>query len=44
MYKCFKCQKELSDKEIKKRIICPYCGSRLVVKSRPETIKKVKAR
>ena len=44
MYKCFECQKLLSKKEIEKRIICPYCGARLVVKTRPETLKKVKAR
>lgn len=44
MYKCFKCQRELSKKDIEKRIICPYCGARLVVKTRPRTLKKVKAR
>jgi len=44
MYKCFDCQKTLSKKEIEKRIICPYCGARLVVKTRPGTLKKVKAR
>ena len=44
MYKCFECQKILSKSDIEKRIICPYCGARLVVKTRPETLKKVKAR
>ncbi|MEM4247903.1 MAG: DNA-directed RNA polymerase subunit P [Candidatus Nanoarchaeia archaeon] len=44
MYKCFECQHQLSVKDIEKRIICPYCGSRIVLKTRPETLKKVKAR
>lgn len=44
MYKCFNCQKNLSAKDIEKRIICPYCGSRTILKTRPETLKKVKAR
>jgi len=43
-YKCFECQRELTDKDIEKRIICPYCGARVIVKTRPETPKKVKAR
>jgi DNA-directed RNA polymerase subunit RPC12/RpoP len=44
MYKCFECQHALTPKDIEKRIICPYCGSRIVLKTRPETLKKVKAR
>jgi len=44
MYKCFNCGKELTLKDIEKRIICPYCGSRVIMKKRPETVKQVKAR
>lgn len=43
-YKCWSCQKLLTAKDIEKRIICPYCSSRIVVKTRPPVLKKVKAR
>ncbi len=43
-YKCFECGKEIDTKSIERRIICPYCGSRLIQKARPEVLKKVKAR
>jgi len=43
-YKCFECGKEIDPKSIRRRIICPYCGSRILVKSRPPVLKKVKAR
>ncbi len=43
-YKCFECGKEVDSKNIKRRVICQYCGSRIIVKSRPAIIKKVKAR
>jgi DNA-directed RNA polymerase subunit RPC12/RpoP len=43
-YICFKCKKEIERKSIERRIICPYCGSRIVSKARPSTLKKVKAR
>ena len=44
MYKCFGCGHELTKEEVDRRIICPYCGSRIIVKTRPGTLKKVKAR
>jgi len=44
MYKCFECQHELTQKDIEKRIICPYCSARIIVKTRPEIPKLVKAR
>jgi DNA-directed RNA polymerase subunit RPC12/RpoP len=44
VYKCFECQKEIDAKSIERRIICPYCGSRIIAKERPPVIKKVKAR
>jgi DNA-directed RNA polymerase subunit RPC12/RpoP len=43
-YKCFYCQKTLTKLDIEKRIICPYCSARIIMKTRPETLKKVKAR
>jgi len=43
-YKCFYCQKTLSKLDIEKRIICPYCSARVIMKTRPGTLKKVKAR
>ncbi|MGB9675176.1 MAG: DNA-directed RNA polymerase subunit P [Candidatus Nanoarchaeia archaeon] len=45
MYKCFYCQKELTDVDINKRIICPFCSARILFKVRPKGIvTKVKAR
>jgi len=44
MYRCFGCQKEIDAKSIERRVICPYCGSRIISKARPNVIKKVKAR
>ena len=41
-YKCFQCNKEIPDRYIRKRIRCPYCGSKLIFKPR-STITKVKA-
>lgn len=44
MYKCMNCGKELSEEDLKKRIRCSYCGYRILLKKRPEIVKKVKAR
>ncbi|MBS3064345.1 MAG: DNA-directed RNA polymerase subunit P [DPANN group archaeon] len=44
MYKCFNCQRELDMKDVEKRVICTYCGSRIIVKKRLNQSKKVKAR
>lgn len=33
-YKCMSCKKEVSMEDIKKRVRCPYCGYRILVKSR----------
>ena len=42
MYKCVDCGKEIKiDLRTAKKIICPYCGYRIIRKPRPETIKKV---
>lgn len=42
-YKCFNCGKEIKDEYIKKKIRCPYCGSKILFKPRNIT-KKVKAK
>jgi len=42
-YKCFYCQKDVSDEYTRKRVRCPYCGSKILVK--PNSVPtKVKAR
>ncbi|MCD6482690.1 MAG: DNA-directed RNA polymerase subunit P [Candidatus Aenigmarchaeota archaeon] len=42
MYKCLICKKEIP--KIEGKVICPYCGSRILVKVRPKVIKRVQAR
>lgn len=44
MYKCVNCGKEVSGEELSKRIRCPFCGYRILLKKRPEIVKKVKSR
>lgn len=33
-YKCFYCKKEVKEENIKRRIRCPYCSSRILYKPR----------
>ena len=41
-YKCFMCNKTVSSEIIRKRVRCPYCGSKILFK--PRTVAtKVKA-
>jgi len=42
-YKCFECNKKVSTDYLRKRIRCPYCGSKILFKPRGVTT-KVKAR
>lgn len=42
-YKCFDCGKKIKDEYIKKRVRCPYCGSKILFKPRMVST-KVKAR
>ncbi len=42
-YRCFYCEKTVGDQYLKKRIHCPYCGSKILFKQRT-TVTKVKAR
>jgi len=41
-YKCFMCNHEISDELVKRRVRCPYCGSKIIFKKRSSTT-KVKA-
>ncbi len=41
MYKCFSCRRELKPDQIKKRVRCIYCGSRIVFKSRTNVTKVI---
>jgi len=42
-YKCFVCGKIIKQDYIRKRIRCPYCGSKILFKPRtnPSTIKAI---
>ncbi len=42
-YKCFDCNKKVSIEYIKKKVRCPYCGSKMLFKPRLVST-KVKAR
>jgi DNA-directed RNA polymerase subunit RPC12/RpoP len=33
-YKCFSCNKIVSETYIKKKVRCPYCGSKIIFKGR----------
>ncbi len=41
-YKCFKCEKKVTNKNLEKRFVCPYCGSKIFFKPRTK-VKKIKA-
>lgn len=36
-YKCFLCDKQVSKDYLRKRIRCPYCGSKMIFKPRTRT-------
>jgi len=42
-YKCFNCNKKVSQEYLRKNIRCPYCGSKMLFKPRDRET-KVKAR
>lgn len=42
-YKCFDCNKKVSIEYIRKKVRCPYCGSKMLFKPRLVST-KVKAR
>ncbi|PIU76138.1 DNA-directed RNA polymerase subunit P [Candidatus Pacearchaeota archaeon CG06_land_8_20_14_3_00_35_12] len=39
IYKCFFCGKQLSQKVLQTRFVCPHCGSRIFFKPRKEPTK-----
>ncbi len=32
IYNCLECQKEVGSETVKKRVRCPYCGSKILYK------------
>lgn len=42
-YKCFDCGKIVAETYTKKNVRCPYCGGKILFKTR-SVLKKVKAR
>ncbi|MDP7179976.1 MAG: DNA-directed RNA polymerase subunit P [Candidatus Woesearchaeota archaeon] len=42
-YKCFECNKKVSQDYLRKKIRCPYCGSKMLFKPRTQ-VTKIKAR
>ncbi|MBS3137731.1 DNA-directed RNA polymerase subunit P [Candidatus Woesearchaeota archaeon] len=42
-YKCFECGKNVSPDYLRKKVRCPYCGSKILYKPRT-IITKIKAR
>ena len=42
-YKCFQCEKKVPQDYLRKKVRCPYCGSKMLFKPRAVTT-KVKAR
>ncbi|MEM0333539.1 MAG: DNA-directed RNA polymerase subunit P [Candidatus Aenigmatarchaeota archaeon] len=43
MYKCLKC-KSIVNELLEGKVMCPYCGYRILVKIRPAVVKRVQAR
>lgn len=42
-YVCFKCRKVVEYENVKKRIRCPFCGSKILLKKTTGIERKVKA-
>lgn len=40
-YKCFQCSKIISPDYLKKKIRCPYCGSRILYKTKTVATKQI---
>lgn len=41
-YKCFRCGKQISDKNLDKRFTCPHCNGKIFFKPR-KAVTKIKA-
>ncbi|MBU3896502.1 MAG: DNA-directed RNA polymerase subunit P [Nanoarchaeota archaeon] len=44
MYKCLNCGKEVSLEQANEKIRCPFCGYRIIMKTRPKKVVRVLAR
>ncbi len=44
MYECLNCGKEVEIEQVRERVRCPYCGYRILRKTRPESPVTVEAR
>ncbi len=42
-YRCFNCNKEIEDTTLRKKVLCRYCGSKILFKPR-QTLTKVVGR
>lgn len=42
-YVCLKCREEIPSEMLKKRIRCPYCGSKILLKQTKDIKRDVKA-
>ncbi len=38
-YRCFECNKDVDESYLKKKIRCPYCGSKMIFKPRTQPTK-----
>ncbi len=45
MYKCLECGREVEvELRTAKKIICPFCGYRIIRKDRPKVVKRLRAK
>jgi len=42
-YVCLQCRKDVTDENLNKRIRCPFCGSKILLKKSTNVERKVKA-
>ncbi|PIO00244.1 DNA-directed RNA polymerase subunit P [archaeon CG10_big_fil_rev_8_21_14_0_10_43_11] len=43
-YKCFDCGRTVEAEHVRRRVRCPYCSSKILLKQRPSVRKKIPAR
>lgn len=42
-YLCTNCRRKVDYKLIQKKVKCPYCGNKILIKVRPNIVKHIKA-
>jgi len=42
-YTCFNCRKKIEFEKRLRRIRCPWCGGKILMKTKPHIVKKIKA-